>query len=84
MLLGIISKLYNIQGINTTKEITIGNKIIQQNDISWSKRILGKEALTHINIKIITQAFNPKLKPYISPSIKGFDNKILLFTIYSK
>lgn len=63
MLLGIISKLYNIQGTNTIKEITIGNKIVQQNNINWSKRILGKEALIHINIKIIVQDFNPKTKP---------------------
>lgn len=63
MLLGIISKLYNIQGTNTIKEITIGNKIVQQNNINWSKRILGKEALIHINIKIIVQDFSPKTKP---------------------
>ena len=63
MLLGIISKLYKIQGTKTTKAITIGNNIVQQKDINWSKRILGKEALTHIKTKIITQVFNPRLKP---------------------
>ena len=53
MLLGMISKLYKTQGINTIKAITTGNKTVQQNDINWSKRILGKEALAHININII-------------------------------
>ena len=53
------------------KHITIGNNIVQQNDINWSKRILGKEALTHINKKIIIQDFIPIDKPYIVPSIIG-------------
>ncbi len=34
ILLGIISKLYKIQGINTINAITIGNNIVQQNDIN--------------------------------------------------
>ena len=46
---GIISKLYKIQGTSITKAITIGNNIVQQKDINWSKRILGNEALVHIN-----------------------------------
>lgn len=33
---GIISKLYNIHGTNIIKAITIGNKTVQQYDISWS------------------------------------------------
>jgi hypothetical protein len=45
------------------KEITTGNKIVQQNDISWSKRILGSDALAHINTKIIRHVFKPKVKP---------------------
>ena len=69
-----ISKLNNIQGIKITKAITIGNKIVQQKDINWSKRILGKDALDHINTKIIIQDFTPKVKPYINPSIEGSDN----------
>ena len=36
MLLGMISKLYKTQGINTIKAITTGNKTVQQNDINWS------------------------------------------------
>ena len=59
---GIISKLYRIQGTNITKAITIGNNIVQQKDINWSKRILGKDALTHININIRIQDLKPKDK----------------------
>ena len=68
-MLGIISKLYKIQGTNITKAITIGNSIVQQKSINWSKRILGKEALTHINVNIIKQAFNPKFKLVLNPWI---------------
>ena len=60
---GIISKLYKIQGTNITKAITIGNNIVQQKDINWSKRILGNEALAQMNIKIIMQDFIPKARP---------------------
>lgn len=58
------------------KAITSGNNIVQQNDISWSKRILGKEALAHIKTKIIIQALSPRLKPSSIPSIKGLDKKV--------
>lgn len=71
MLLDIISKLYIKQGIITIKAITIGNSIVQEKDISWSKRILGKDALTQININIIIQDLIPNDKPYIIPSIIG-------------
>jgi len=70
-LAGNISKLYKIQGIKIIKAKTIGNKTVQQKDISWSKRILGNEALAQINVKIIKELFNPKLKPYINPSKAG-------------
>ena len=60
-----------MQGTITIKAITIGNKTVQEKDISWSKRILGKDALTHIKMKIITHDFIPIVKPYINPSIKG-------------
>ena len=75
MFVGIISKLYITQGTNIIKAITIGNSTVQQKDINWSKRILGKEALAHMNTKIITQALNPMLTPYSSPSIDGSDKK---------
>ena len=64
-LLGIISKLYIIHGINIIKAITIGNSIVQQNDINWSNRILGKEALAHIKTNIIIQALSPITTPLI-------------------
>ena len=75
-MLDIISKLYKIHGSNIIKAITNGNSMVQQNDINWSYRILGKEALTHIKINIIMQAFSPNVKPYTNPSIKGLDNKV--------
>jgi hypothetical protein len=63
ILLGIISKLYCIQGTNIINAITKGNNIVQQKDINWSKRILGNEALTHIKTKIMIHDFKPKLIP---------------------
>ena len=80
---GIISKLYKIQGTNITKAITIGNNIVQQKDINWSKRILGNEALVHIKIKIIIHVFIPKVKPYNNPSIKGYEKILSLYNILS-
>ena len=58
-----------IQGKTTINAIIIGNKIVQQYDISWSNRILGKDALTHIKTKNITQAFSPKLRLVFNPWI---------------
>jgi len=78
ILLGIISKLYNIQGTKIINAITIGNKTVQQKDINWSKRILGKDALAHINTNIIIQDFTPNVKPYINPSIIGSENILSL------
>ena len=59
MFIGKIFKLYKPAGTKRIKAKTIGNSSVQQNDINWSKRILGKEALTHINIKIIIELFKP-------------------------
>lgn len=58
-----------IQGINTINPNKIGNKTVQQKDINWSKRILGNEALTHININIIIELFTPKVTLYNKPLI---------------
>ena len=69
-----MSKLYTIHGINTINAITIGSSIVQENDINWSKRILGKDALTQINTNIMIQALVPIVRPYIKPSIIGLDN----------
>ena len=60
-----------MQGTNTINAITIGSSIVQENDISWSKRILGKEALTHMNTNTIIHDFKPMVNPDIIPSIKG-------------
>ena len=50
-------KLYKIQGINIIIANNNGNKTVQQKDINWSKRILGKEALTQINSKYHYRTF---------------------------
>lgn len=54
----------------------MGNNIVQQKDISWSKRILGNEALTHIKTNIIKHALNPKLKLLIKPEIIEYSDVI--------
>ena len=51
-----------IQGNNTTYAIIKGNNTVQHTDINWSKRILGKEALTQINTNIKKAVFNAKFK----------------------
>ena len=61
--MGKILKLYETQGINIIIANITGNKTVQQKVINWSKRILGKEALTQININIIIEVFKPRLKP---------------------
>lgn len=38
----------------------MGNNIVQQKDINWSKRILGKDALTQIKTNTIRELFKPK------------------------
>lgn len=80
-MLGIISKLYITQGSTTIKAITIGSSMVQENSINWSKRILGKEALTHMKTKTITQDLTPKVRPYIIPSINGAEKIASLFVI---
>lgn len=49
----------------------MGNNTVQQKDINWSKRILGKDALTHTKTNIRTQDLKPRTLPLINPSIKG-------------
>ena len=69
--------MYNKAGINTINANKIGNNTVQQKDINWSKRILGNEALAHINIKIIIHDLIPKANPYNNPSTIGSDNILL-------
>lgn len=73
-----------MQGTNTIKAITIGNSIVQEKDINWSKRILGKEALTHMKVKIIMQDLIPIVKPDISPSTSGKDKNSWTSTTISE
>jgi hypothetical protein len=68
---GIMSKLYNRQGIVIMKANNIGNSTVQQKLISWSKRILGKLALTQMKVNINIELFNPKAKAYTKPSNSG-------------
>ena len=75
MLLGNISNPYNIQGMIIIKATTIGNKTVQQKDINWSKRILGKLALTQIKVKIITGALIPNITLEINPDEQLTKNK---------
>ena len=74
MLAGNISQLYKIQGTKKIKLIIIGNSLVQQNNINWSNRILGKQALTHINTNIIIDDLLPKIKPDNIPSNNGLSN----------
>ena len=67
-LAGIESKLCKIQGTKMIKAKITGNKIVQQNDINWSKRILGKEALIHMKINTRIQDLIPRIIPDINPS----------------
>lgn len=65
-----------MQGTKIIKAITIGNNIVQQSDINWSNRILGKQAIAHIKTKIIIQVFSPRVKPESILSINGSGNKV--------
>lgn len=52
------------------KATTIGNSTVQQNDINWSNRILGKLALAQINTKIIILDLIPSIIPEAIPEEK--------------
>jgi len=79
----VIPNIYNKQGINIIKANKIGNNTVQQNDINWSNLILGKEALTQININIIIELFIPKVILCKKPSTEELV-KISLNLKYSK
>ena len=79
----VIPNIYNKQGINIIKANKIGNNTVQQNDINWSKRILGNEALTQININTIIELFIPKVILCKKPSTEELV-KIPLNLKYSK
>ena len=75
ILFGNTPKPYKIQGTNIIKATTIGNNTVQQKDINWSKRILGKLALTQIKVKIITGALIPNTTLEINPDEQLTKNK---------
>ena len=68
--MGNISKPYKTQGTRIINATTIGNNTVQQKDINWSKRILGKLALAQINVKIIRLDLVPNIILDIKPDIK--------------
>jgi len=72
-----IPNIYNNEGINIINANNIGNNTVQQNDINWSKRILGKDALTQIKINTIIELFIPKVKLDNSPSTEELVNNSL-------
>ena len=56
-----------------------GNNTVQQNDINWSKRILGNEALTQIKTKTKKELFAPKIRLYHRPlSAKALTKFLIL------
>ena len=69
--------MYNKDGINIINANKIGNNTVQQNDINWSKRILGKDALTQINTNTIIELFIPKVTPDNNPSTEELVNNSL-------
>ena len=79
----VIPNIYNKQGINIIKANKRGNNTVQQNDINWSNLILGKEALTQININIIIELFIPKVILCKKPSTEELV-KISLNLKYSR
>jgi hypothetical protein len=72
-----IPNIYNNEGINIINANNIGNNTVQQNDINWSKRILGKDALTQMKINTIIELFIPKVKLDNSPSTEELVNNSL-------
>jgi hypothetical protein len=71
MLVGRASNEISINKIMNIKAKISGNKTVQQNDISWSKRILGKLARTHTKQNTIKQVFKPNDTPNKTPSKIG-------------
>ena len=81
ILLGNISNPYKIQGTIIINATTIGSNTVQQNDINWSKRILGKLALAQINTNIIRLDLIPNIKLDNKPDMKLLEvilNKVIV------
>jgi len=69
-----------MQGINTIYPIIIGNNTVQHTDINWSKRILGKEALTQIKTKIKKAVFIAKYNDELD-KLKEIVSRISLLNV---
>ena len=65
------SNAHKRQGTRMIKAKSKGNNSVQQNDMSWSKRIRGREARTQINVNTRALDLIPKTKPEINPSKVG-------------
>ena len=72
-----IPNMCNRHGTNIINANNIGNNTVQQNDINWSKRILGKDALTQMKINTIIELFIPKVKLDNNPSTEELVNNSL-------
>lgn len=55
-----MSKACSKPSINIMLANSSGNNIVQQNDISWSNLIRGKDALIHMNKNTNIELFTPK------------------------
>ena len=77
MFMKYIPNMCNRHGTNIINANNIGNNTVQQNDINWSKRILGNDALTHIKVNTIIELFTPKAKLYNNPSTAELVNNSL-------
>ena len=72
---------YIIQGIIIIIPIISGNNFVQQKDINWSYRILGKLALTQINENIKIIVFIERPKAYIKLNNIWFSDIIFIISI---
>jgi hypothetical protein len=65
------SKEYKRQGTKTINANNKGNRTVQQNCMSWSKRIRGRLARTHIKVNTKRADLIPRTSPEINPSAPG-------------
>ena len=77
MFIKYIPNICNRHGTNIINANKIGNNTVQQNDINWSKRILGNDALTHMKVNTIIELLIPKAKLYNNPSTAELVNNSL-------
>lgn len=78
MLVGIASNEIRIERVKNIKANTKGSKTVQHSDINWSKRILGKLARTHMNVKAKIQVLIPNDTPKNVPSSVGIFSCVMI------